>query len=43
MQLEKKSQKVQTDFEYSSDKNPHFLNIKDIKKYNKDFLNKNDH
>ena len=38
-----KSQKVQTDFEYSSDKNPHFLNIKDIKKYNKDFLNKNDH
>ena len=35
-----KSKKVKADFEYSSDKNPHFLSIKEIKKYNKDFFNK---
>ena len=38
-----KSQKVHSDFEYSSDKNFHFLTSKEIKKYNKDFLIKNEY
>ena len=40
--LGEKSIKVKADFEYSSDKNPHFLSNKEIKKYNKDFFYKND-
>ncbi len=41
--IREKSQKVKTDFEYSSDKNFHFLTIKEIKKYNENFLIKNEY
>ena len=37
-----KGTKVKADFEYSSDKNSHFLTTKEIKRYNKVFFSKND-